>query len=128
MKGVKPLVLKLDELVPDESTIGDPRLATLDDEKIRSTKAAEKKKQREGRRRITDEELVNQCVAKATVNLNDCSHRGAGLWAVDTANPNAWGGAEEILTTSAADFIAVQEAKVEQDEKTNKEAAAKVRG
>ena len=74
---------------------------------------------------ITDDDAVNAFVDKATVNLGDGGHRKKGLWALDTVNPNAWPGAMEVLASSAADFIAVQEAKVEQEEKENKEAAAK---
>ena len=43
-------------------------------------------------------------------------HRKKGLWAFDIVNPNAWLGAVEAFASSAADFIAVQEAKVEQEE------------
>ena len=61
---------------------------------------------------------------KATVNLGDRGHRERGLWTVDTANPNAWGGAAEILATSAADFVAIQETKVEEAVTADCEAAA----
>ena len=53
---------------------------------------------------------------------------GIGSCALDTVNPNAWPGAEEVLASSAADFIAVQETKVDLEEKQNKEAAAKGQG
>ena len=46
------------------------------------------------------------------VELADTSHRDKGWWAVDTGNPNAWGGAAEILATSSADAIALQETRV----------------
>ena len=55
-------------------------------------------------------------------------HRELGLWAFDTINPNAWPGAEEVLASSAADFMAIQESKVELQEKANKEATAKGQG
>ena len=35
---------------------------------------------------------VEQMTDASTVNLGDTSHRDKGWWAVDTANPNAWGG------------------------------------
>ena len=67
-------------------------------------------------------------VDKAMVNLGDDGYRKKGLWALDIVNPNVWLGAVEVLASSAADFIAVQEAKVEQEGKQNKEAAAKGQG
>lgn len=51
-------------------------------------------------------------IEDATVKLNDTSHRDKGWWAIDTANPNAWGGAAEILESSSADAIAFQETRV----------------
>ena len=62
------------------------------------------------------------------MDLGDDSHRALGLWAVDTVNPNAWPGAEEVLDSSTADFIAIQETKVVTEEKQNKEAVAKGKG
>ena len=38
----------------------------------------------------------------------------AATW-VETANPNAWSGATEHLNSSDADFMAIQETKVEGD-------------
>ena len=101
-------------------------MATLEDAKVRKNKDDEKT--RRMRRTITDDDAVNEFVDKATVNLDDDGHRKMGLWALDTVNPNAWPGAAEVLASSAADFIAVQEAKVELEEKQNKEAAAKGQG
>ena len=37
-------------------------------------------------------------------------HLKRGLWALDTVNPNAWGGACEYLAMSSADVVFVQEA------------------
>ena len=48
----------------------------------------------------------------SAVKLGDTSHRDKGWWAIDTANANAWGGAAEILNSSAADCIALQETRV----------------
>ena len=77
---------------------------------------------------ITDESVIEEFVDMATVNLDDDRHRKLGLWAFDTVNPNAWPGAEEVLESSTADFVAFQEAKVEAEEKQNKEAVAKGKG
>ena len=41
------------------------------------------------------------------------SHRGYGFWALDTVNPNAWPGAAELLATTSADVVLVQEAKID---------------
>ena len=51
-------------------------------------------------------------VDASTVKLADTSHRDKGWWAIDTANPNAWGGGAEILASSYADVIAVQKTRV----------------
>ena len=42
----------------------------------------------------------------------DRSHVSAGLWAIDTVNPNAWPGTMEYLRMSAADFVITQESRV----------------
>ena len=55
---------------------------------------------------------VEQMADASMVKLNDASHRDKGWWAIDTANPNAWGGAAEILNSSAADVIALQETRI----------------
>ena len=34
---------------------------------------------------------VEQMADASMVKLNDASHRDKGWWAIDTANPNAWG-------------------------------------
>ena len=47
---------------------------------------------------------------------------------VGHGEPECLAGAAEVLASSTADFIAVQEAKVELEEKQNKEAAAKGQG
>ena len=55
----------------------------------------------------------------------DRSHVAAGLWAVDTINPNAWPGTMEYLRISAADFVATQECRVRQLHCGDKEASAR---
>ncbi len=42
------------------------------------------------------------------VRAGDKSHRTCGLWALDSANANAWHGALDYLKTSAADFCVLQ--------------------
>ena len=44
-------------------------------------------------------------------------HREFGMWAIDTINPNAWEGAFEYVADSRADFVAVQEVRVEEKDK-----------
>ncbi len=44
-----------------------------------------------------------------SVQAGDVGHRAWGLWALDSANANAWHGALDYLKTSAADFCALQE-------------------
>ncbi len=42
-------------------------------------------------------------------DAEDSGWKAAGLWTVDTANPNAWGGAMRYLEMTAADAVLVQE-------------------
>ena len=44
--------------------------------------------------------------------MNDVSHREAGLFAIDTVNPNAWGGGAEYLQRTSADVVLCQEVKL----------------
>ena len=103
-------------------------MATLLDAKVRKGGSKEEDNKRRKKRVIIDESVVDEFVDMATVDLGDDRHRKLGLWAFDTVNPNAWPGAEEVLDSSTADFVAFQEAKVEADEKLNKEAVAKGKG
>ncbi len=43
------------------------------------------------------------------VDCKDAQHRSAGLWAIDTLNPNSWNKAVDYLRRSAADFSLIQE-------------------
>ena len=60
-------------------------------------------------------EKAHEWLIEEAIKGGDCRHREYGLWAVETANPNAWSGATEHLNSSAADFMAIQETKVEGD-------------
>ena len=55
MEGLKPLKLELDELTPEESMIGDPLQATMDDEKHVGKKklTRKEKKKNQGRKLMT---------------------------------------------------------------------------
>ena len=50
MKGLKPLTLELDKLLPqeDESRIGNPLQATLEDARVRKGKKDVEKEKRQG--------------------------------------------------------------------------------
>ena len=82
--------------------------------KARATKAAEAELEEyriaEGK---VAEDFFTEFEEELMVESNDCSHRENGLWAFDTVNPNAWPGAADFLASTAADFVAVQEARVE---------------
>ena len=67
------------------------------------------------------------CPDNETVCAGDRSHIGAGLWAIDTVNPNAWPGTLEYLRMSAADFIVTQEARVSSGQPCD-EAESQARG
>ena len=71
-----------------------------------------RKQRKDGSRAAKAREAVELLVEDTTVKLADDSHREKGWWAIDTANPNAWGGAAEILESSSADAIAIQETRV----------------
>ena len=66
-------------------------------------------------------------VAEA-IKGEDRSHGEHGIWAVETANPNAWSGATEYLNSSAADFMAVQETKVDNEKVADAENTARHQG
>ena len=68
---------------------------------------------------------VEHLLDDATVNLADTSHRDKGWWALDTANPNAWNGTMEILSSSSADALAVQETRIESDATNDAENSAR---
>ena len=112
LEDLVPVTLRLDGLLPISERIGDALKATMEDEKIREQKRKVRKNKASKPRAAKVKEGGEWCLGEA-VNGEDCSHRERGLWAVDIANPNAWSGANEYLNSSAADFIAVQETKVE---------------
>jgi hypothetical protein len=61
-----------------------------------------------------------------SVSYLDDWHVKAGLWAFDTANPNAWHKGKDYLAGTTADIILLQETKVEGGDKLDSaEAAAK---
>ena len=62
-------------------------------------------------------------MAKQVVT-KDISHRAKGLWAIDSANPNAWAGAEEYLSSTGAEVATFQETKVGHEATSDKEATA----
>ena len=55
-------------------------------------------------------------------------HVTQGHWAFDTANGSCWNTAAEYLTVSAADFVAVQEAKIPECSIADTEQAARNKG
>ena len=107
-----PVVLKLDGLIPIKDRIGDLNTATMQDDKVKEQKknARKDKASKSRARRFKEGQAIS---LSKTVKGEDDSHRELGLWAIDTANPNAWNGATEYFSSSAADFMAVQETRVE---------------
>ena len=101
---VAPLCIKLEELVNKQEVtdiIGNLVGAEMGDE-VKKEKAAEKQKDRRSwaKERGQAEERFDEFIAGSTVNLKDVSHRQLGLWAFETANPNTWAGAKQILVDS----------------------------
>ncbi len=104
--------IALDQLVPRgaEPPAASPAAATPLAEQPSTTSeplaSQGRQRGRRGRRRRRGTEpfeLPREC------KLRDESHRRAGLWALDTINPNAWPRAVEHIGGSAADVVMVQE-------------------
>ena len=122
LRGLVPATLKLDGLVPNllkatldescETRIGNLQKATMQDDKAKEGRK-KARKQKAGKARKTKVANAQNWSLQDAISASDCSHRDHGLWAVETANPNAWSGATEYLSSSAADFLAFQEAKVD---------------
>ena len=94
MSRLAPVTLKLEGMLTFEERIGDPLSATMQDEPSKELKKTSRKAKKEKARASK----VRHDVASSlpdTVTGKDVSHKDEGLWAVDTANPNAWGGATE---------------------------------
>ena len=51
-----------------------------------------------------------------SISLSDVSHRKAGLFAIDTVNPNAWRAGEDYLSRTSTDVILTQEVKLPEGE------------
>ena len=113
-QGLAPVVICLDEVVSHRKVIGDPINATTEDQVAKKVQRVDKtrKQWKNGSRAAKAREAVELLVEVNTVKLADTSHREKGWWAIDIANPNAWGGAAEILASSSADAIAIQETRV----------------
>ena len=121
-----PAKLNLSGLLRERNLIGEPRRATLadEDDKCNNSKAqARKLKKRKARAGVKADET--QISMPEQVGTKDTSHRDEGLWAFDSANPNAWAGAEEYLSCTGADFVGVQETKVDAAGVADKEATAR---
>ena len=118
--GLSRAELELDKLI---APIGDPLAATAEDEEQNDAipKKPKKRRDRKKRAREASEADITDFLKHETVKLSDQSHRGMGLWAIDTINPNAWPGAVEYMSTTAADAIMVQETRVAAEETAAKE-------
>ncbi len=44
-------------------------------------------------------------------DVGDTSFKRAGLWAIDSANPNCWASARKDLASTSADIVLLQEVK-----------------
>ena len=102
---LEPVVLPLDDILATKSTIGDPLLATSEDNGGKDAKNAARSKKTRSRVAVainvesegkTAGDFFDEFESELTCKLNDCSHRERGMWAFDTVNPNAWPGAAEF--------------------------------
>ena len=131
-----PVTLNLDGLIQhqkqpkqqgDTEQLGDPLKATMAEEADKQLKAiARKLKKQKARSALGVSSL--RCVMAEQVVTKDISHRAKGLWAIDTASPNAWAGAEEYLSSTGADVATFQETKIVHEATADKEATARNMG
>ena len=131
LADVDKLKLSLDKLLvrtTTETILGDPLQAEMGDQPPTTTKKSEKKKDRAEVARSQGEQAFELFAKGLTVHLKDDSHRELGHWAFDSANANAWPGASEFLSSTAADFIALQETKVAAEGIEDSEAAVRSKG
>ena len=91
LDGLCKVKLELDKVL---STVGDPLVATVEEEVpvIEKEKRSNKRRTRKKGTLKASRDDITSFLASETVHLKDVSHRGLGLWAIDTINPNAWGG------------------------------------
>jgi len=61
-----------------------------------------------------------------SLSAKNNDHIAAGLWAIDTINPNAWSGVRKYFEIRAADFVIAQEAKVRDEAIDQAEQSAKL--
>ena len=47
-----------------------------------------------------------------SLSMADVTHRKAGFWAIDTANPNAWSTGSDYMLRTSADIVLTQEVKL----------------
>ena len=131
-----PVTLNLDGLIQHQEQpkqqgvaeiLGDPLKATMAEEADKELKAtARKLKKQKARSAVGVSSL--RCVMAKQVVTKDISHRANGLWAIGSANPNAWAGAEEYLSSTGADVATFQETKVGHEATFDKEATARNMG
>ncbi len=62
-------------------------------------------------RRSKQRKALRDYTAPNVTNSDDSHWKAAGLWAVDTVNPNSWTGAMKYLDVTAADAVLIQEAR-----------------
>ena len=109
-----------------ETIIGNPVQATLADESKSDLKYADRKnKKKKARPNVKVEGAQARDTMAEQVGTKDVSHRSKGFWAIDSANPNAWPGAEEYLSSTGDYFIGVQETKVDTAALADKETTAR---
>ena len=118
----RPVVLKLDALIPS-----DCRPSSLTAERV-SCKRARRKRHPDGRRiRIATrrQRAIRRFPASNTLGEAPCEPTGLvdenwwaeiGLWAIDSANANSWGSAEQkVVGRSRADVVMLQKTKLFSD-------------
>ena len=121
-----PMVLSLASLIVDSNLdVPRPSLAKLPRHPPLGTahharRPDGRRRQCRGRKRIDHNSWVQPhktahsfgCSWKGTTLRGDSSWKEAGLWAMDTVNPNAWRAGKEYLQHTLADVVCMQETKM----------------
>ena len=105
MSGCAPLKLRIEELLSATTKEADDKPPTTSPETV-TTRLSRQAPEPNG-------PLDLYWNDDGSLSAMSNQHRKDGMWAFDTCNANAWPGAKEYLAKTQADFVAVQEARLQ---------------
>ena len=117
---VAPVMVMLDEVIPDKTTAKTKRKEEPDTCPRRKTTSTGRKGEGVG--------LDTEWPKDDSLAASSSFHVTQGHWAFDSVNGSCWNTAAEYLTQSAADFVAVHEATIADDSIADTEQAARNKG